>query len=127
MSTPKGLNYSSNHEWIRLSDDGKKAVIGITDFAQLSLGDILFVNICMPGEELRTGEAFGDVESIKSVSELISPVTGICERTNDSVLETPDAINRDPYGAWLVEVSADAFGELMDAAAYDALCEKEGA
>jgi len=104
MSTPKDLLYSTNHEWIKLSDDGGRAVIGITDFAQLSLGDILFVNLCAPGDKITAGDAIGDVESIKSVSELISPVSGICDKTNERALETPDMINRDPYGAWLVEV-----------------------
>ena len=107
MSAPDGLFFSNNHEWIRFLDDGRnRAVIGITDFAQQSLGDILFINLCVEGDRFSPGDAIGDIESIKSVSDIICPIDGTVARINERVLETPDLINRDPYDSWLVEMNS---------------------
>jgi len=107
MGAPDGLFFSNNHEWIKFLDDGRnRAVIGITDFAQQSLGDILFINLCAEGDSFSSGDAIGDIESIKSVSDIICPIDGTVARINEKVLETPDLINRDPYNSWLVEMNS---------------------
>ena len=105
MNAPKDLYYSNNHEWIKLLEDGR-AVIGITDFAQQSLGDILFINLCVAGDVFSLGDLLGDVESVKSVSDIICPINGVVDKINDKLLETPDIINYDPYNSWLVEMSS---------------------
>jgi len=105
MSAPKDLYYSNNHEWVKFTDDGR-AVIGITDFAQQSLGDILFVNLCAEGDVCVSGEAIGDVESVKSVSDIICPIDGVVDKINNELLATPDQINADPYNSWLVVMSS---------------------
>lgn len=126
MNCPKELLYSDSHEWV-LKIDEKTAKIGLTDFAQHSLGDLVFVNLPEVGDAVTSGESFCDVESVKAVSDVISPVSGSVSAVNEDLLDAPQSINEDPYGAWLVEVSdISAFGELMDAAAYEAFCEKEG-
>ena len=119
MGTPEGLFFSNDHEWIRFPEEGR-AVIGITDFAQQALGDILFVNLCAAGDSVKTGDALGDVESIKSVSEIISPISGVVTSVNEKVLETPDLINRSPYDAWLIEMGSVAdTGALITADEYE--------
>lgn len=126
MNCPKELLYSESHEWVQKIDD-KTAKVGLTDFAQHSLGDLVFVNLPEVGDSVSNGESFCDVESVKAVSDVYSPVSGTVSAINEALLDAPQNINEDPYGAWLVEVSdISEFGELMDAAAYEALCEKEG-
>ncbi len=125
MNTPEHLRYTKSHEWILFADDGT-AKVGLTDHAQDALGDLVFVNLPQVGDELTCGEALGDVESVKAVSDVYSPVTGTVKAVNEDLLDTPEAINSDPYGAWLVEVeNITDQEELLDAAAYEALCAQE--
>ena len=125
MNHPTELLYSKTHEWV-LEEDGV-ATIGISDYAQDALGDLVFVNLPQEGDEVVAGEAFGDVESVKAVSDLISPVSGIVLEVNDELEDSPENLNSDPYGAWIIKVEqvTDA-EELLDAAAYEAHCAEEG-
>lgn len=126
MNTPDHLRYTKSHEWILFADDGT-AKVGLTDHAQDALGDLVFVNLPQVGDALTCGEALGDVESVKAVSDVYSPVTGTVKAVNEDLLDTPEAINSDPYGAWLVEVEdITDQEELLDAAAYEAHCAQEG-
>lgn len=121
MNSPDNLLYTKSHEWVFLKGDTAK--VGLTDHAQESLGDLVFVNLPDVGDEVVSGESMGDVESVKAVSDIISPVTGTIKAVNEGLLDTPEAINADPYGAWLVEVEGVTDQEeLMDAAAYEAHC-----
>ena len=125
MNYPVDLKYSKSHEWLRYEDD--VAVIGISDFAQDALGDVVFVNLPAPGDEVVAGESFGDVESVKAVSDLISPVSGIVLEVNDELEDSPENLNSDPYGAWIIRVEQVTDSEdLLDAAAYEAHCAEEG-
>ena len=120
------LKYSKSHEWVRM--DGDVAVIGISDYAQDALGDLVFVNLPQVGDDVNAGEAFGDVESVKAVSDLMSPVTGTVAEINEELLDAPESLNNDPYGAWIIKVENIADTEdLLDAAAYEAFCEEEEA
>ncbi len=124
MNFPTDLKYSKDHEWVRM--DGNVAVIGISDFAQSELGDVVFVNLPEVGDSTTAGEAFGDVESVKAVSDLVSPVSGkVCE-INEELLDAPEKINEDPYGAWMIKVEGVGdTEELLDAADYQKFCEEE--
>lgn len=125
MNTPDHLRYTKSHEWILFADDGT-AKVGLTDHAQDALGDLVFVNLPQVGDALTCGEALGDVESVKAVSDVYSPVTGTVKAVNEDLLDTPEAINSDPYGAWLVEVeNITDQEELLDDAAYEAHCAQE--
>lgn len=125
MNYPTHLQYSKSHEWIH-TEDGV-AVIGISDFAQHALGDVVFVNLPGEGDEVTAGKAFGDVESVKAVSDLVSPVTGTVCAVNEELLDAPEKLNSDPYGAWLIKVeNVEGSEELLDAAAYEAFCTEEG-
>ena len=118
------LKYSKSHEWVRM--DGDVAVIGISDFAQDALGDLVFVNLPQVGDDVTAGEAFGDVESVKAVSDLMSPVTGTVCEINEELLDAPEALNNDPYGAWIIKVENITDTEdLLDPAAYEAHCAAE--
>ena len=125
MLYPTDLKYSKSHEWVKMEDG--VAVIGISDFAQDALGDVVFVNLPAVGDEVVAGESFGDVESVKAVSDLICPVTGIVCAVNEELDDAPENLNKDPYGAWIIKVR-DITGEeeLLDAAAYEAFCAEEG-
>ncbi|SFQ16042.1 glycine cleavage system H protein [Lachnospiraceae bacterium XBB1006] len=124
MSTPTELKYSKTHEWVK--EEGDVMVIGLTDFAQNELGDLVFVNLPEEGDEVEAGEAFGDVESVKAVSDVISPVSGEVCAINEDLLDNPAAINEDAYGAWLIKVkNVSDSEELMDASEYDKFCESE--
>ena len=119
--TPAELRYTRSHEWVR-EEDGL-TVVGLTDYAQKALGDIVFVNLPEEGDEVTAGEAFSDVESVKAVSDVFSPVTGIVAEVNEALLDSPALVNEDPYGAWFVRISdVTDTEELLDAAAYDAVC-----
>ena len=124
MSTPSDLRYTKDHEWIRLDDDGT-ATIGITDFAQGELGDIVFVELEPEGTSLEKEEVFGTVEAVKTVSELFMPVSGTIEAINEDLDANPEAVNTDPYGAgWMVRVKLDDVGEvdaLLSADAYESM------
>ena len=126
MNTPDHLRYTKSHEWVLFADDGT-AKVGLTDHAQDALGDLVFVNLPQVGDALTCGEALGDVESVKAVSNVYSPVSGTVKAVNEDLLDAPEAINADPYGAWLVEVEdITDQEELLDAAAYEAHCAQEG-
>ena len=125
MNIPNELQYTRSHEWL-LTEDGV-ATIGLTDFAQDALGDIVFVNLPQPGDEVNAGEAFGDVESVKAVSDVISPVSGVVLEVNEELVDNPALVNEDPYGAWLIKVEQiTSEEELLDAGAYEAHCAEEG-
>ncbi|OUO39776.1 glycine cleavage system protein GcvH [Flavonifractor sp. An306] len=125
MNIPKELQYTKSHEWL-LVEDGV-ATVGLTDFAQDALGDIVFVNLPQSGDQVSAGEALGDVESVKAVSDVLSPVSGVVAEVNEELLDNPALVNEDPYGAWLVKVEQLTGEEdLLDAAAYEAHCAEEG-
>lgn len=125
MNYPKNLEYAKSHEWVSYEDD--VAVVGITDFAQDALGDVVFISLPQVGDEVVAGESFGDVESVKAVSDLISPVSGIVCDVNVDLEDTPETLNEDPYGAWIIKVKEITDEEeLLDAAAYEAHCAEEG-
>lgn len=122
MSNPIELQYSKSHEW--LAEDG---TVGITDFAQEALGDVVFIGLPQVGDTVTAGESFGDVESVKAVSDLISPVTGVIVAVNEGLEDTPEALNEDPYANWIIKVEEITDKEeLLDAAAYEAFCAEEG-
>jgi len=124
---PSDLKYDKEHEWVRV--EGDAAVIGISDFAQDQLGEVVYVDLPSVGDSLVAGETFGEIESVKSVSELYAPVSGTVLEVNDDLESTPEIINGDPYGAgWMVKVSlADAaeVDALMTADEYDAFVASE--
>lgn len=125
MNYPTELKYSKSHEWLRYEDG--VAVIGISDFAQDALGDVVFINLPAVGDDVSAGESFGDVESVKAVSDLISPVTGVVCAVNEELDDAPEKLNEDPYGAWIIKVEGvSAEEELLDAEAYAAHCAEEG-
>ena len=125
MKFPAELKYSKSHEWLK-EEDGV-SVIGISDFAQDALGDVVFVNLPEVGDDAAAGEAFGDVESVKAVSDLISPVSGTVCEVNEDLLDQPELLNEDPYGTWIIKVeNVTDTEELLDAAAYEAFCAEEG-
>jgi len=122
---PANLRYTEDHLWVRHEADTSVARVGITDFAQESLGDVVAVTPPKVGATVQAGEACGDIESVKSVSDLIAPVSGTVRASNDSLANTPEIINTDPYGqGWLFELEADPatvseqFGRLLNADAY---------
>jgi glycine cleavage system H protein len=123
MNFPENLKYTKDHEWVRV--EGNEAYIGITDFAQGELGDIVYVDITTEGEELAKEEIFGTVEAVKTVSDLFMPVSGKVLEFNKGLDAAPDAVNKDPYGAgWMIKVSlkdAAELSELLSAADYKAL------
>ena len=124
MNTPNKLKYSKSHEWLK-TEDGV-AVIGISDFAQDALGDVVFINLPAVGDAVTAGESFGDVESVKAVSDLISPVTGVVCAVNEELEDSPENLNSDPYGAWIIKVEeVTETEEMLDAAAYEAHCAEE--
>lgn len=127
MEFPEEFKYTEEHEWIMVEEG--LAVIGITDFAQDALGDVVFVELPEVGAVLETGKAFGVVESVKAVSDIYAPLSGTVEEINDDLVETPEIINTSPYeDGWMIKIrmadAADADG-LMSAEAYQALIEEE--
>lgn len=121
MNFPNELTYAKTHEWLK--KDGDLVEIGLTDFAQDQLGDIVFVNLPEVGDEVSMGESFADVESVKAVSDIYSPVTGVVEEINEELLDSPESVNGDPYGAWFIKVKeVSEEEELMSAADYEAFC-----
>ena len=121
MNVPEDLRYTAEHEWVRVEPNGVVRV-GITDFAQDSLGDIVYVQLPAVGSKVSAGDSFGEVESTKSVSEIYAPVAGQVVARNEAVIDTPDTINTDPYGeGWLVEIQVADPSEveaLLAASAY---------
>jgi glycine cleavage system H protein len=128
MDYPEHLKYTNEHEWAMA--EGDRVRVGITDFAQDALGDVVYVDIPEEGTEVRAGEAFGEVESTKSVSDLFTPVTGRVAERNARLADTPELINQDPYGeGWIIVVEMTDRSELeglMDAQAYRRLVEEGG-
>ena len=124
MNFPTELKYTRSHEWLRM--EGDVAVVGISDFAQDALGDVVFINLPQEGDETTAGESFGDVESVKAVSELICPVTGTICAVNDELFDAPEMLNQDPYGAWIIKVENITDTEdLLEAEDYEAFCANE--
>ena len=124
MNFPANLRYTKDHEWISLGSNNV-ATIGITDFAQRELGDIVYVEVDTIGKDLKSGEVFGTVEAVKTVSDLFLPVNGTVTELNPALANSPESVNNDPYGAgWMVKMTvnnpADVDG-LMDGAAYEAM------
>ena len=123
MNVPSNLKYTKEHEWVLV--EGDTATIGVTDFAQGELGDVVFVEIETAGETLEQGETFGTVEAVKTVSDLFMPMTGEVLEVNEKLEETPDLVNSDPYGdGWMVKVKmsdASQADGLMSASDYEAL------
>lgn len=123
MQVPADLRYSTDHEWVRLS--GSVATIGITDYAQNALGDVVYVEVPTVGTKVGSGDRFGEVESTKSVSDVYAPLSGVVIRVNDVVTSSPELLNSDPYGeGWLCDIELDnvaQVGTLLDAVSYSAL------
>lgn len=123
MNIPAELKYTADHEWIRI--EGNTATIGITDFAQSELGDIVFVDINTKGKTLKSGEIFGTVEAVKTVSDLFLPVDGTIDEVNPNLESSPESVNKDPYGdGWMVRITLSGesdSAELMGADKYKAL------
>ncbi len=123
---PAELKYTKSHEWVK-EEDGV-FVVGLTDYAQSALGDLVFVNLPEEGDSVTAGEAFSDVESVKAVSDVFSPVTGEVCAVNEELLDNPALINEAPYDAWFVKVKdVSDTEELLDAAAYEAVVAAEEA
>ncbi|HIY54713.1 MAG TPA: glycine cleavage system protein GcvH [Candidatus Dorea merdavium] len=124
MEFREELKYSKSHEWVK--EEGEEVVIGLTDYAQSELGDLVFVNLPEESDEVTVGEPFADVESVKAVSDVYSPVSGVISEINEELLDTPEAINEAPYDAWFVRVKEITdTEELLDAAAYQAYVENQ--
>ena len=124
MELREELLYSKSHEWVK--EEGEKMVIGLTDYAQSELGDLVFVNLPEEGDELTVGEAFADVESVKAVSDVYAPVAGTVSEINEELLDAPEKINEAPYEAWLVRVKDVTEKEaLLSAEEYQTFVESE--
>ena len=127
MNVPQDLHYTAEHEWVRVIDDGMRVRVGITDFAQDALGDVVYVDLPASGTTVAASEAVGELESTKSVSEMYAPVSGTIVNVNEALTDNPQLLNDDPYGdGWLCEIemsNADDIGAMMGAAAYTELTE----
>jgi glycine cleavage system H protein len=127
MSYPSDFKYAKSHEWV--NPDGKSATIGITNYAQESLGDIVFVDLPKVGSEVNAGKSFGSVESVKAVSDLYAPVSGTVTAVNDELAKSPENINKDAHGAWMLKIdlkNADELKSLLSAADYEKFVAEEG-
>ncbi|MGM9540115.1 glycine cleavage system protein GcvH [Anaerovibrio sp.] len=121
---PAELKYTKSHEWVK--EENGLYVVGLTDFAQEALGDIVFINMPEAGDDVASGESFADVESVKAVSDVFSPVSGTVAEVNEELIDEPALINQEPYEQWLIKVSDVSDTEdLMDAAAYEEFCAAE--
>lgn len=120
MNIPEDLKYAKSHEWVKTLEDGT-VLVGVSDYAQDALGDLVFVNLPEAGDEVTEGEPFADVESVKAVSDVYSPVSGTVAEINEVLLDAPESINEAPYEAWFVKVEhITDTEELMDAQGYEA-------
>lgn len=125
MNIPKNLKYTKSHEWVETLNNSNIRT-GLTNFAQQALGSLVFVNLPEEGDEVTTGESYADVESVKAVSDVNAPASGVIAAINEELLDAPEKINEDPYGSWLIEISeAGDLEELMDADEYEAFCREE--
>lgn len=123
MNFPEELMYTKSHEWVKFLDD-TTALIGLSDYAQNALGDLVFANLPEEGDELTAGEAFADVESVKAVSDIFSPVTGNVAEVNENLLDAPESINENPYDAWFIKAeNITEKEELLNPADYAAYVE----
>lgn len=118
---PENLHYSKDHEWVEVKDG--VATVGITDYAQHSLGDVVYVDLPRVGDNLASHEAFGSIESVKAVSEVFSPIAGEIVEVNDALNDTPESVNTDPYGAaWMIKIKMESAGDadaMLNAAEYE--------
>ena len=125
MNFPAELKYSRDHEWVKMLDD-TTALVGISDFAQSELGDLVYVNLPAAGDDVVAGETACDVESVKAVSDVMSPVSGRIAGVNEALDDAPELLNSDPYGAWIFRVEdITDFAELLDAEDYEAFTKEE--
>lgn len=125
MNLPEDFKYTKTHEWVRFLDEGS-IEIGLSDYAQSELGDIVFVNLPQPGDRLTSGASFADVESVKGVSDIFSPLDGTVKEVNEALLSAPELINQSPYEAWLIRGTGTVpEGELLSATEYRALLPEE--
>ena len=123
-NVPAELKYTKSHEWVK-EEDGLY-VVGLTDFAQEALGDTVFINMPEEGDDVASGESFADVESVKAVSDVFSPVSGTVAEVNEGLIDEPALINQEPYEQWMIKVKdVSDTEELMDAAAYEEFCANE--
>jgi len=124
MNIPQNLRYTKDHEWIRIESDNT-GIVGITDYAQGELGDIVFVEIETKGEKLKKGDVFGTIEAVKTVSDLFMPVSGEVLEVNENINDGPEAINKDPYNdGWLIKIKPEnpsEIDELLDSSQYSKL------
>lgn len=124
MNFPKELMYTKSHEWVKVEED--KALVGLTDYAQSELGDLVFVNLPEEGDEVSVGEVFLDVESVKAASDVYAPLSGVIEEINEELLDNPGLINKSPYEAWLVKIAEISDREnLLTAEEYEAVVNSE--
>ena len=124
MNFPAELKYSKSHEWVKMLDD-TTALVGITDYAQSELGDLVFINLPVVGDAVTKEEAFCDVESVRAVSDVVSPLTGVVAEINEALMDEPQMLNESPYEAWIAKVEdITDTEELMDAAAYEAFIQQ---
>ena len=122
MAYPSDLRYTKDHEWLRIA--GNTAEIGITDFAQQQLGDVVYVDLPQIGQRVTEGESFGSIESVKAVSELFAPMSGEVVEVNPALKDHPEAVNNDPHGTWMVKVrlaNPESSSTLLDSAQYEDL------
>ena len=125
MEIREGLLYAKSHEWVK--EEGDVVTIGLTDYAQSELGDLVFVNLPEPGDEVEAGETFADVESVKAVSDIYSPVTGTVSEINEELLDSPELINENANDAWFIKVEGVTAksDDLLSPEAYETFCESE--
>lgn len=125
MNTPSELKYSRTHEWVRFTGESE-CEVGLTDFAQDALGDLVYVNLPEVGDEYVAGDVICDVESVKAVSDVYTPVSGTVTEVNEELFDSPELINNDPYGTWLFRLNdVRDLDELLDANEYEDVCEEE--
>ncbi len=125
MNLPEDLRYAKTHEWVR--QEGDVVTVGITDHAQEELGDVVFVELPEKGAAFEAGEAFGSVESVKTLSDLNAPVKGEVVAVNDALSDSPELVNSDPYGeGWMIQLQVTGEGELMSAGEYESFVEQGG-
>lgn len=125
MNFPQDVKYAKTHEWLK--KEGDFVLIGLTDYAQDQLGDIVFVNLPEVGDPVSRGDTFADIESVKAVSDVYSPVTGEVEEVNEELLDAPEKVNNDPHGSWFIKVKDVSDTEdLMDAKEYEEFCKTCG-
>lgn len=125
MKIDQNLKYSKTHEWVKFLDD-TTALTGLTDYAQEHLGDLVFINMPSEGDEVSCEEPYGDIESVKAVSDIYSQVAGVVAEVNEEVMDAPQKINEDPYGSWIIKISnITTTSDLMDADVYERFCQEE--